>query len=122
VLLLKGSSLLQEAAALQPGWSWPLFAVAMGLFAGGLKARLLFAKACHTNLDRIAQLQQPKPWNCFRLRFFLLLILMILTGATLSRLAHGNYTALIAVATLDLSLATALLTSGTVFWKRRILV
>ena len=45
---------------------------------------------------------------------------LVLTGATLSRLAHGNYTALIAVATLNLSLATALLTSGFVFWKRRI--
>ena len=120
MLLLKGSNLLYEAAVLQPGRIWPLVAVAAGLFAGGLKARLLFAKTCHNNLDRIEQLQQPMPWNCFRLRFFLFLFLMILTGATLSRLAHGNYTAMIAVATLDLSLATALLTSGFVFWKRRI--
>jgi hypothetical protein len=49
----------------------------------------------------------------------LALAVMIATGATLSRLDHSNYPFLIAVATLDLSLAVALLGSSYVFWKRR---
>ena len=49
----------------------------------------------------------------------LALAVMIAAGATLSRLAHGHYPLLIAVATLDLSLAVALLGSSTVFWKQK---
>lgn len=44
---------------------------------------------------------------------------MILTGATLSRLAHNKYTFLIIVATVDLGLAIALLGSSYVFWKQK---
>jgi len=41
---------------------------------------------------------------------------MIATGATLSRLAHGNFAALLSVAALDIALATALLSSSVIFW------
>jgi len=43
---------------------------------------------------------------------------MIITGATLSNLAHGNYPLLIAIAALDLAIAVALLGSSYVFWER----
>ncbi len=119
VLLVKGGSLLSEAAALQPARSWPVVAVVAGLIAGSLQGRFLFRKSCQKNLDRIARLQRPRIWEFFRPGFFLALLLMILTAATLSRLAHGNYAFLIAVALLDLSIATALLVSSYVFWKRR---
>ena len=42
---------------------------------------------------------------------------MITAGATLSRLAHGDYAFLIGVTTLDLSLSTALLASSIFFWR-----
>ena len=119
VLLLKGSSLLAEAEALRPEQNWPWLAVVTGLFLGGLKAKLLFSGSCQKNLDRIAALELPKPWQFFRPGFFVVLTLMILAGATLSRLAHNNYPFLISVGTLDLSLATALLGSSYVFWKHK---
>ena len=119
VLLLKGSSLLVEAEALRPEQNWPWLAVVAGLFLGGLQAKLLFSKSCRKNLDRIAALERPKPWEFFRPGFFVMLTVMILAGATLSRLAHNNYPFLIGVGTLDLSLATALLGSSYVFWKHK---
>jgi hypothetical protein len=119
VLLIKGASLLYEADELQPGRNWPAVAVAVGLFAGGLKGWFLFRKSCYKNLDRIERLRQPRVWQFFRPGFFLALLLMISAGATLSRLAHGSYAFLMAVGALDLALATALFLSSYVFWKRR---
>ena len=119
VLLLKGSSLLVEAEALKPEQNWLWLAAVAGLFLGGLKARLLFSASCRKNLDRIAALERPKLWQFFRPGFFVMLTVMILAGATLSRLAHNNYPFLIGVGTLDLSLATALLGSSYVFWKHK---
>ena len=119
VLLLKGGSLLVEAEALIPEQNWPWLAVVAGLFLGGLKAKFLFSESCQKNLDRIAALERPKPWQFFRPGFFVMLTVMILAGATLSRLAHNNYPFLISVGTLDLSLATALLGSSYVFWKHK---
>jgi hypothetical protein len=119
VLLLKGGSLLAEAAALRPGLVWPWVAVGVALLAGGLKAKFLFSKSCEKNLARIAALERPRIWQFFRPGFFVALAAMILAGATLSRLAHGRYAMLISVAALDLALAVALLGSSTVFWRER---
>ncbi len=119
ILLLKGGSLLVEADALKPGQDWPWLAAAAGLFLGGLKAKFLFNKSCEKNLDRIAALERPKLWQFFRPRFFVALTVMILAGATLSRLAHNNYPFLIGVAILDLDIAIALIGSSYVFWKHK---
>jgi hypothetical protein len=119
VLLFKGTSLLIEAEALRPGQVWPWLAALAGLLLGGIKGRALFSKACARNLDRIAGLDRPRLWQFYRPRFFLFLALMITLGATLSRLAHGNYPFLLAVAVLDLSIAVALLGSSLVYLKRR---
>jgi hypothetical protein len=119
VLLLKGSSLLAEAAALRPGLIWPWVAVGVGLLAGGLKARFLFSKSCIKNLARIAALERPKIWQFYRPGFFAFLAAAILLGATLSRLAHDRYALLIGVAALDLSLAVALFGSSLVFWREK---
>ena len=117
VLLIKGCSLLAEAELLQPHKHWPWTAAIAALLIGGIKAKFLFSKSCRKNLVRIAALDQPKLWQFFRPVFFLLLLLMILTGAALSTLAHGNYPALLAIATLDFTIAFALLGSSYVFWK-----
>jgi len=116
-LALKAWRLLDEAATLNPGSYWPVLAIAMGLFAGGIKTRFLFDKSCKKNLKRIETLEKPRIWLFFRPWFFLFLVLMITAGATMSRMAHGNFPFLIGVGALDVSLATALLVSGRQFLK-----
>jgi hypothetical protein len=86
---------------------------------GLLEARRVFIKSCIKNLVRIAALKQPKLWQFFRPGFFLALAVMIATGATLSRLASGNYLFLLGVAALDMALSTALLVSSIVFWRQK---
>ena len=122
VLLLKGGGLLVEADALKPEQDWLWLAAVAGLFLGGLKAKFLFSKSCQKNLDRIAALDRPRIWQFFRPGFLVFLTVMILTGATLSRLAHNNYPFLIGVAILDLGIAIALLGSSYVFWKQKAFV
>ncbi len=119
ILLLKGSSLLSEAETLKPMEGWPWQVAILGIFLGGLKAKFIFNKSCQKNLDRIALLIQPRIWQFFRIRFFAALLLMVLTGATLSMLAHNNYPMLISVALLDISIGIALLGSSYVFWTQK---
>ncbi len=118
VLLMKGSNLLLEAELLQPDKHWPWTAAVAALLVGGIKAKFLFSKSCRKNLVRIAALDQPKPWQFFRPVFFLFLLLMIMTGAALSNLAHGKYPFLLGIAALDFTIAVALLGSSYVYWKR----
>ena len=119
-LLLKATELLAEAADLNPAqvW-WPVIAAITGIVIGSIKAKFLFGKACKKNLDRIAALPEPKLWQFFRPGFFLALAIMIVTGATLSRLAHSNFAFLLAVAALDLTISVALLSSSIVFWQEK---
>lgn len=119
VLVLKGGSLLAEAAVLRPGLPWPWLALVSAPLLGGIMARSRFARICDENLTRIANLEQPRIWQFFKPSFFLLLALMIVAGGTMSRLASGSYVALLVVATLDLTLAVALLGSSYVFWQRK---
>ena len=118
VLLIKGGSLLLEAELLQPDTHWPWTAAIVALMIGGIKAKFIFSKSCRKNLARIAALDRPKIWQFFRPVFFLFLLLMILIGAALSNLAHGNYPFLIGIAALDFTIAVALLGSSYVFWKQ----
>jgi hypothetical protein len=119
VLLLKGSSLIEQAAALRPGYQWTWLAIPAGLLLGGVKTELIFEKACLRNLDRINRLDEPKIWLAYRPGFYLFLAAMIALGGTLSGLAQGNYGGLVAMAVLDFGLATALLASGRLFWTHR---
>ena len=105
-----------EAELLKPDQHWPWTAAIVAVLIGGVKAKFLFNKNCRKNLARIAALDQPKIWQFFRPVFFMVLFLMILAGATLSNLAHGNYPFLLGIATLDLAIAIALLGSSYVFW------
>jgi hypothetical protein len=121
VLLVKGASLLVEAATMRPDLLWPWLAAAAGVMLGLVKARFVFNKSVRKTLRRIDTLDQPKLWQVFHPGFLVALALMILTGATLSRLAHGHYGLSIAVAILDLAISTALLCSSRVFWRQRTL-
>ena len=118
-LVFKGGSLLLEAEALRPGLAWPWVGAGLALVLGGVQARFLFVRSCHKNLSRIAALERPRIWQFYAPRFFFFLALMIATGATLSRLAHGIYPFLIGVATVDLVVAVSLLGSSYVYWQRR---
>jgi len=121
MLVRKAIILLNETESLRPDDIWPVFAVVGGVAVGAVKGRLLFNKACRKNLARIDALERPRWWLFFRPRFFLFLALMIAAGITLSRTAHGNYPFLIGVATLDITIATALLSSSIIFWRERFL-
>jgi hypothetical protein len=120
VLLLKGASLISEADSLRPEQNWQWLFIIFGLLLGLLKARFLFSKFWRKNATRIDALDKPQLWQFFRPPFFLMLAAMILGGATMSRLAAGHYRPLIGVATLDFSLAIALLGSGLIFWRRHL--
>ncbi len=118
-LTLKGFSLIMEAGILSGGGAgWRLAALG-GIGLGILKAAYLFNRACKKNLDRIAALPAPKIWNFYRAWFFLFLFCMIYLGGTLSLRAHGNYSFLIVMGVLDVSIGVALLVSSYVFWVRR---
>ena len=118
-LLVKGSRLLLTADGLHPDLYWTWLSPVAGLLIGGLKARYLFQASCQKNLDRIRNLAHPKVWQFFRPGFMIFLVLMIMGGAALSRLAQHSYPFLITVATIDFSLAAALLLSGRLFWQNK---
>ena len=119
VLFIKSAGLLLDAESVNPDQSWTWLAVLSGLVLGGIKAKYLFNRLCFKNLSRILALKQPKLWHFYRVHFFIFLFFMISLGAFLSRLAHGDYPMLIAVAVVELSVATALLGSSGCFWREQ---
>lgn len=119
ILSYKSISMLSEAHAINPDQLQTWLTIAAGLLLGVIKAKYLFTKVCFKNLNRIKALQKPKLWEFYRIRFFLFLITMILMGSFLSRQAHGNYSMLLSMALIEISLATALLGSSFCFWKKQ---
>lgn len=117
--MIKGGQMLLAAHRIDPDNHWLLLAIIMGVSFGLLKARFIFIRAYRKNLQRIAELTSPHLWHCYRARFFAFLATMILFGATLSRMAEGEFSFLIAVAVLDFSIAVALLVSSVVMWNSR---
>ncbi len=117
VLSFKSSRLLIEAHNISPNLLWIWLAVLGGLMIGAIKARYLFKRLCIRNLKRIDALKNPRLWQFYRTGFFFFLLAMIILGSFISQLAHGNYPMLITMATIEVSLATALLGSSSCFWK-----
>ena len=122
ILLTKGSELAQDAHELAPEKRGQMLAWLVGIVVGLIKTRFIFIKSCRKNLARIDALQKPKLWQFFRPGFFVALALMILLGATLSRVSQGNYAWLVGIAMLDISIGTALLVSSWQFWKQGVFV
>ena len=118
VLSFKSSILLLEAQSINPNQLWIWLAVLAGLMIGVIKAKYLFKRLCIKNLKRIDTLENPRLWQFYRTGFFIFLLAMILLGSFISQLAHGSYTALLTMAIIEVSLATALLGSSTCFWKK----
>ncbi len=119
MMVRKASELFTEAYALAATSNWVWISIFLGLVIGSLKAKFIFRKSCQKNLKRIEALEQPKFWQFYRPMFFLMLTIMISVGVMLSRLSHGNFSFLLGVAVLDLSIATALLVSSRVFWEEK---
>jgi hypothetical protein len=115
-LIAKAGQLLVSAHSLDPEIIRIWMALGIGIGIGMIKAAILFNKSCRRNLNRINALDRPRIWEFFRPIFFFFLALMIAVGGTLSRMAAGHYEWLIGVAILDLSIGTALLISGRLFW------
>ena len=111
ILFLKGHALFAEAAGLRPGAELNSLPFLIAIPVGGLKARYLFLPACLKNLARIDLLDDPKPWQFFRVGFFIFLFTMVLLGAWLSRWASGQYGMLLVVSSVDLTLSVGLLGS-----------
>ena len=118
ILFFKGISLIQEAVELRPDLFWHWVGLGIGFGLGTLKAVFIFKKSIHKNMDRIEGLEEPSIWKFYSVKFFFALALMIATGVTLSRAAHGIYPMLISVGALDLSLSVALIGSSYIYWKR----
>jgi hypothetical protein len=117
VLFFKGYALFAEANKLKPGDALNYLPFPTGLILGSLQARYIFLHACRKNLNRIAGLPDPRPWQFFRIGFFVFLFCMISLGAWLSRAAAGNYGMLVAVSSLDLMLSVSLTGSLCGFMK-----
>jgi len=83
-----------------------------------LKTKYIFIRTCRKNLVRIESLKEPKIWEFYRVRFFIFLITMMVLGAYLSRISHGNYWFLMGIGVLDMSVGLSLLFSSFLFWKR----
>ena len=117
VLSFKSARLLIEAHNISPNLLWIWLAVFGGLMIGAIKARYLFKPLCFKNLKRINALKHPRLWQFYRTGFFFFLLAMIILCSFISQLAHGNYPMLITMATIEVSLATALLGSSSCFWQ-----
>jgi len=118
VLILKSSGLFVAANKGGAAAPWVLLAVLCGIGIGLVKSKYLFVKLCARNLQRIETLDNPKIWQFYQVRFFIFLGLMVTLGITLSRMAQGDYTLLIPLAILELSVGVALLASSRCFWQR----
>ena len=120
VLFIKGFGMFFEAEQMNPGELWTWLALSAGLLLGSIKARYLFSRLCIKNIRRIEGLKEPRLWNFYRVRFYVFLLVVSLSGLYVSQQAHGDYSMLIIMIIVDLSLATALLASSNCFWKKNI--
>ncbi len=118
VLMAKSGTLLFEALKGGADQYVILVAAACGIGIGKIKAKYLFYKIGKKNIHRINLLATPKLWQFYRKRFFVFLFIMVTSGKYLSDVAHGENIALIALAVLELSVASALAFSSHCFWDK----
>jgi len=118
VLVIKSSGLFLAANQIGAALPWVLLAMLGGIGIGVVKGKYLFADVCRKNLKRIESLENPMIWQFYQARFFIFLGLMVALGITFSKMAQGDYTLLIPLAILELSVGVALLASSHCFWQR----
>lgn len=118
-LFLKAAALVKQAYLLNAASPWVFIVPVLGITIGLIKTKFIFNHACKKNILRIRSLETPRVWQCFRPGMLIFLAIIIPTGAMMSRMAAGKFGWLCAVATIDLSIGTALLLSGLLFFKLR---
>jgi len=118
VLILKSSGLFVAANKSGAATAWVLLAILLGIGLGLVKSKYIFVKVCAQNLKRIEALGNPMIWQCYRVRFFFFLGLMVLLGVAAAKLAQGDFRLLMPLAILELSVGVALLSSSRCFWSR----
>lgn len=116
-LAFKSYTLFAEAYGLNADFFLLGLMICLALLLGVLKTKYIFIRSCKKNLKRIGNLEEPKIWQFYRIRFFIFLVSMITLGAYLSHAAHGHYWFVISVGVIDMALALALLLSSYLFWK-----
>ena len=115
-LLLKGGALFKAAHFIAPQSQWTYVAVLLGIGTGLVKAKFIFRRSCERNIQRIRSLQRPRIWQSFRPGLLLFLVIIIPSGAWMSKRVAGSHTLLCLVGALDLSIACALLASSLAYW------
>jgi hypothetical protein len=118
-LFLKAAALIKGAYALDSVSFWTYATPIIGIIIGLIKTKFIFNHACSKNIKRIRALAAPRAWQFFRPGMLIFLAIIIPAGATMSRMAAGKFGWMCFVAGLDLSIGTALLASGLMFWRMR---
>lgn len=116
-LCAKSVSLLLAAHKIYPDGNWLWLAIFGGVALGVVKTKYLFRRLCLNNLKRIDALEHPKLWHFYRIHFFVFLFTMMTLGSLISRsaLAQNNYSMLLVMAFVELSVGIALLGSSNCF-------
>ncbi len=119
VLTIKGCVMLRAAFALDPIMPWVAAAFAGGIIVGLIKAKFIFTHALKKNLKRIQGLSLPiYPWQCYRIGFFIFLAVVITLSKFMTEWSTGHFVYILLIAALDLSIATGLLSTGFIFWRK----
>lgn len=117
ILLFKSIGMIVDALSLGATPVLAFSAIIAGIVAGTAKARWIFIRTCQKNIKRIFTLTSPKIWQFYRARFFCFLLLMILFGHFAHDLSENSVWRLLLLASLELSISTALLISSGCFRK-----
>jgi hypothetical protein len=120
VLIIKGCVMLRAAFALDSLMLWISVTFVGGIIVGLIKARFIFIHALKKNLKRIKALSYPAyPWQCYRIGFFIFLAVVITLSKFMTSWSEGHFVYILLIAALDLSIATALLSTGFLFWYKQ---
>ncbi len=119
VLVIKGFVMLKAAYNLDSAMLWTVITFLGGVLLGLIKAKFIFTHALKKNLKRIQNLSLPVyPWQCYRIGFFIFLAAMITLSKFMTSWSEGQYLYIQLIAALDFSIATALLSTGFIFWRK----
>jgi hypothetical protein len=119
ILFIKGYLMLKDAISIKPDIEIISLVMASAFIVGLLKNKFIMTKFNLHNIDRINNMENPKLYDFFELKFFFYLGLMIIAGIVLSGIAEGDYNLLLIVGGIDLALSTALLKSSILFFNEK---
>lgn len=96
-------------------WLWAVV-ITFGLVLGVLLAYFFFSRICFINIHRIAQLEKPRLWDSYRLRFYLFLIVFDGTSIVLTEYYVKDVVSYLVMGCIDLAICCALSLSSLVFF------